>query len=98
MSDIDLIGAIAPREWDVSVWPPNDGGYVTGSLDVADRKRLAGLIERQVREQVAREIEDLEHDRDEMRERLAQGLSATWAAGYDNAVHDAARIARGEQP
>jgi hypothetical protein len=26
--------------WDVAAWPRNGSGYVTGSLDVADRKRI----------------------------------------------------------
>lgn len=56
---------------------------------------VAAVTEAAVRAQIAADIENLEHTREEVRERQVVGYSVVWAEGYDEAVTDAARIAAG---
>ncbi len=39
-----VLRGVAPEDWEVSIWNAGEFGGTSGDLDVADRKRLVGLI------------------------------------------------------
>lgn len=76
--------------------------YICHCQDEDDRTfaahlaHIAELTERAVREQIAAEIEQRAHSRDDLMRVVRAGGSTDWVTGWDAATLTAAGIARGE--
>lgn len=79
----------------------NFDSYMTGRSLTSEQEvygarydRMIESVRAEERERIARNIEALEHTRDEVRDRIRGGFSVDWSSGFDSAVADAARVAR----
>lgn len=57
-------------------------------------KHIADVTERAVRDTIAQQLENLEHDREAINHSARHGFGTEWAEGHDHAIRKAARIAR----
>lgn len=78
-----------------NITPPRDGSGFATHADMYAR-HVAEVTEAAVRAQVAADIEAREFTREVVRDLVRFGGSVEWSEGHDDAVHLAARIARGE--
>lgn len=65
------------------------------SADHHRTRHIIAVTEALTRAQVAAEIEDLEHTREQVAQRIRDGYTAEWVGGYDTAARRAAYLAEG---
>lgn len=98
MTDLsDKIAAEHRRIWN-TVWITCRCGWSNTEPPVADRDaflaHVADVTERAVRETIAQQLENLEHDREAINHSARHGFGTEWAEGHDHAIRRASRIAR----